>query len=131
MKLFGNSSKPQGLKTAQTGTIPQMALPEDEAKFDLSGKDFETRLNMLLDGEELSSPKQLQAEPPKEMGKPINTDYHITQDPIRGTKVRFDDEDDEDEESASMSGWLKGTLLLIASMIVFVLVVFGVYINLT
>ncbi len=131
MKLFGNSSKPQGLKTEQTGPIPQMARPEEQSEFDLSGKDFETRLNMLLDGEELSSPNQLQAEPPKEMGKPINTDYHITQDPIRGTKVRFDEDEEEDEDGAAMSGWLKGTLLLIASMIVFVLVVFGVYINLT
>lgn len=130
MKLFGNSSKPQGMRTEQTGPIPQMALPESEAEFDLSGKDFEARLNMLLDGEELNSPSQLQAEPPKEMGKPINTDYHITKGPIRGTKVRFDD-DEDDEDSSAMSGWLKGTLLLIASMIIFVLVVFGVYINLT
>lgn len=130
MKLFGNSSKSHNLKKKETGPIPQIALPEEHAEFDLSGKDFETRLNMLLDGEELSSPSQLQAEAPKEMGKPINTDYHITKDPIRGTKVRFDDEEDADD-GASMSGWLKGTLLLIASMIVFVLVVCGVYINLT
>ncbi len=131
MKLFGNSSKPQGIKAAQTGPLPQMAAPEDHAEFDLSGKDFETRLNLLLDGEKLDSPNQLQAEPPKEMGKPINTDYHITQDPMRGTKVKFDDDEEEDEDGTAMSGWLKGTLLLIASMIVFVLVVFGVYINLT
>lgn len=131
MKLFGNTSKPQGLKLSDTEPIPQLALPEDHAEFDLSGKDFESQLNMLLDGEKLDSPTQLQAEPPKEMGKPINTDYHITQDPIRGTKVRFDDEEEEEEDGSSMSGWLKGTLLLIASMIVFVLVVFGAYINLT
>lgn len=130
MKLFGNKRAPSRDRkpTDETGTLPTFASPEAMPEFDISGKSFDEELDLLLDGERLQSPAQLDVEPPKEMGRPINTDYHIRQDPIRGTTVHFDD---DEEDTAQLSGWLKGTLLLIASMIILVLVVFGVYMNLT
>ena len=130
MKLFGNKRTPKNSAKSndETGALPSFPAPEALPEFDISGKKFDEELDLMLDGERLETPHQLEAEPPKEMGRPINTDYHIRQDPIRGTTVHFDD---DTEDTAQLSGWLKGTLLLIASMIILVLVVFGVYMNLT
>lgn len=129
MKLFGNSKGAKWSKMEETAELPQMATEDQITEFDLTGENFDKKLELLLDGKKLESTSQLVAEPPKEMGKPVNTDYHLVKDPIRGTKVRYDDEEEE-EDSAGMAGWLKGVLLLLASLIILVLVIFAVYMNL-
>lgn len=133
MKLFGNSKRPNNVRTSmrESEDTPQLPTEERSEEFDLSGKDFEDKLKMLLDGEALSSAEQLKAEPPKKMDEPVNTDYHVAYTPSRKAKVIVNEADEaEDEAPLQMAGWLKGTLLLLASLVIFVLVVFGVYVNL-
>lgn len=129
MKLFGNAKKPeaQAVLPDLTGPLPSFPDPEAAVEFDLSDKEFEDSLKLLLDGEDLESSEQLQAEPPKEMGEAINTDYHLASDPIRGTKVVFEDEEPKKHE---ISGTVKGILLLLLSVAIFAFVAYSVYINL-
>lgn len=129
MKLFGNTSPDKRRNAPEEEPLPSIPAPEEMAEFELSGKDFEEKLKLLLDGEKLTSAEQLTAQPPTKMEQPVNTDYHIVHDPIRGTKVRYEDESEEDEEGG-ISGTLKGALLLLVSFIILVLVIFGVYLNL-
>lgn len=129
MKLFGNTKRPVPVRPVpdEEGPLPTFPDPEIVTQFDLTDKEFTESLKILLDGEDLKSEEQLKAEPPKEMGKPINTDYHLATDPFRGTTVVMDE---SDEKSSGMSGRIKGTLLLLSSAVILVLVLFGVYVNL-
>lgn len=132
MKMFGNNKGAKWAREDETGELPQFPTSEQLPEFDLNDEEFTRKLELLLDGEKLESAQQLHVEPPKEMAKPVNTDYHLVKDPIRGTRAHYDrdEEDDDDEEVGSMPGWLKGVLLLLASLIVLALVIFAVKMNL-
>lgn len=123
MKIFGTSQQASFQKKSANAAALRSTLQESAGDDSRSDRELDASLKLVLENEE----KELPVRPAKEQAKPeLIYRRHDLQ------KNEADDPvDDEPEEiNSSMPGWLKGTLLMLSSAILFVLILFGVYMNL-
>lgn len=127
MKLFGTSQQASFQKNATNSAALRSTLQEPVGDDNRSDRELDASLKFVLEGEKAELADKLSVRPAKEQAMPElvykrhDLQRNETDDPA----------DDEPEEiNSAMPGWLKGTLLMLSSAILFVLVLFGVYMNL-
>lgn len=127
MRLFGTSQQASFQKKAEKPAALQSSLAELSENNNNYDKELDSALKLVLDNHEIDSGSQLPVYPAKESAAPVVTYRHQK---MQSNENTASEDDDSEEINSSMPGWLKGTLLLLSSAVLFVLVLFGVYMNL-
>lgn len=125
MKLFGNSKQSSYRKKEEHKAAPLHS--SSFAPVEEDDREVLSELKILLDEKETDDAAFRTVQPSREKPMPELT---YRQHETNAERAPDLPESEEDEMTLAMPGWLKGTLLLLASAIIFVLVLFGVNLNL-